>query len=68
MIGSLLQTILWNINEKSAKRIEKYLQVDNYQLDFNEFEPSLQENLDLNNLDSCWWPKRLVTQTFAAHP
>ncbi len=45
MIGSLLPTILWDINEKSAKLMEKNLQVDNYQLDFKEFETSLQENL-----------------------
>ncbi len=31
MIGSLLPTILWDINEKSSKLIDKNLQVGNYQ-------------------------------------
>ena len=57
MIGSLLPTILWNINEKSAKLIKKILQVDNYEIDFKKFETSLQENLGLKNLYSSWWPK-----------
>ena len=44
--------ILRDINEKSAKLIEKNLQGDNYQVDFNEFETSLQENFGLKNFDS----------------
>ncbi len=57
MIGSLLPTILCDINEKSVKLIEKNLQVDNYQLGFKEFDTSLQENLGLKNFDSSWCPK-----------
>ena len=30
-------TILWDIDEKSAKLTEKNLQVDNYKVDFNDF-------------------------------
>ncbi len=45
MIDSLLPTILLNINEKSAKLIEKNLQGDNYQVEIKEFEASLQEIL-----------------------
>ena len=49
MIGSLLPTILWDMNEKSAKLIEKNLQIDiisnYYPVDLKEFETFLQENL-----------------------
>jgi len=61
-----LLTILWNIDEKSAKLIEKNLQVDNYQVFFNEFETSLQENLGLKNFDSSWWLKGW-SQTLLQH-
>ncbi len=37
--------------------MQKNLQVDNYQVDFNEFETSLHENLGLKNFNSNWWPK-----------
>ncbi len=47
MIGSLLPTILWYIYEKSVELIENNLRVDNYQVDFKEFETSLQENMGL---------------------
>ncbi len=47
-------TILWDVDEKSAKLIEKNLQVFNYKVDFNELETSLQENLGLKNFDSSW--------------
>ena len=49
-------TILWYINEKNAKMIEKYLQGDNYQVDLEEFETSPQEYFWLNSwMPKCWW-------------
>ncbi len=37
--------------------MEKNLQDDNYKVNFNEFETSIQENLGLKSFDSSWWPK-----------
>ena len=50
-------TILWDINEKTAKIIEKNLQGDDYQVDLKEFETSPQENSGLKNFDKSWMPK-----------
>ncbi len=50
-------TILWYINVKTAKIIEKNLQGDNYQVDLKEFETSPQENSGIKNFDNSWMPK-----------
>ena len=43
--------------EKPVKIINGNIQIDNYQVDLEEFETSLQENSGLNNFDNSWWQK-----------
>ena len=53
MFASLLPTILWDINEKSARLTEKKLQDDKYKVYFKGLKTKLHDNFEFQGTSTA---------------